>query len=94
VVRLRSDISEAVLSRSLGNQPGFTDHLINLLFVAKLLTKIGHNVAKLSGGDEIISVLVKCLEGMLRAIIFNYSGKLVVPLPSASIWGIGKRDKL
>jgi hypothetical protein len=85
VARLRSDISKAVLSRSLGNQPGFTDHLINL-FVAKLLTKIGHDVAKLSGGDETISVLVENLEGILRAIMVSYSGKSMLPLPSTSIW--------
>merc|ERR1712146_148976 len=70
------------------------DHLIDLL-VRKLLTEVGHDVAKLSCRDEAVAVLVEDAEGLLellpgvrafilRAISVQNSGKSMVPLPSAS----------
>ncbi len=41
---------------------GFADHFVNL-FIGQLFTKVGHDVTKLGGRDEAISVLVKDLEG-------------------------------
>ena len=42
---------------------GLTDHFIDLL-VSQLLAQVSHDVAKLGGGDETVTVLVEHLEGL------------------------------
>merc|ERR1739841_105350 len=42
---------------------GLSDHLIDLL-VGELLSKVGHDVSQLSGGDETVAISIEDLEGL------------------------------
>merc|ERR1711953_1188510 len=44
------------------------EHLIDLL-IGELLTKVGHDVAQLSGRDEAVAVLVEHAEGLLELLL-------------------------
>ena len=44
------------------------DHLIDLL-VGELLTEVGHDVTKLSGGDETIAITIEDLEGLDQLLL-------------------------
>merc|ERR1719389_794181 len=64
-----------------------TDHLVNLL-IGELLAKVGHDVTKLSSGDETVAVLVEHLEGLLDLLL----GVGVLHLTSHQVQELGEVD--
>merc|ERR1719424_1302840 len=66
-----------VVDLSIAINISLTDHFINF-FIGKFLTKVSHDVAKLSSGDESITVFVENLESLkdffLRVRVFHLAG--------------------
>merc|ERR1719272_1178843 len=56
-----------------------TDHLIDFL-VGELLAKVGHDVTKLSSGDETVAILVENLEGLLGIGVLHLASHQVEEL--------------